>query len=130
MNRIIDNARECHSILEGIGSHPSEEETDKIALCRVDAALALLKEIDSEVIEATLSLVMRKELTREQFYLLRAPCVLKSPSNVEYEDYLTKLRSRFFPVDCNTQVKAAAAWFGTPRQQETRDCKQEESPSH
>ena len=125
MNRIIDNARECYSILEEISSSPSEEETGRVARCRIDAALALLKEIDSEVVEVTLSLVMNRELTCEQFYLLRALSVLTHPSNPEYESYLIKLRSGDFSVDRNTQFEAAAAWVGAPRHKETTDCEQD-----
>ena len=63
MNRIIDNARKCYSILEDIRSNLPEDASEGPSRGRIDAALTLLKEIDSEVIEATLSLVMNRELS-------------------------------------------------------------------
>ena len=124
MNRIIDNARKCYSILEGINSYTPEDASEGVSRCRIDAALTLLKEIDSEVIDATLSLVMNRELTCDQFYFLRSLNVLTLPSDLEYEGYLTALKGGTFSVDRRTQFEAAAAWVGVPRHEDNSRCEQ------
>jgi len=110
MNAIIDKARKCYSILEELTSPTLEDEFPADLKRGIKGALALLREIDAEVKEASITLVMNKKLTIDQFYLLRALKVLTVGSNIEYENYLAALEKGTFTIDRETQMEATAAW--------------------
>lgn len=125
MESIIDNIRKCRSILESVNSIEAEAASECAPSSPLDVALELLKEIDSEVINATLSLVENRELTMEQFYLLRSLKVLTMSANIEYSHYLTERKSGTFAVDHATQIEAAAAWVELPRNAGNTKCEQD-----
>jgi hypothetical protein len=109
---MIEELRDCRSILEGLVSPGNEGSCPSRVVERIMTVLEILRQIDSQFKDAAVTLALNKQLTLDQFHLLRAFGALTLSKNIEYEAYCRAVDDGSFAVDHQTQCELAAAWAG------------------
>ena len=113
MAAMDEELRNCCSILEELVSPSNEGSCPSRVVERIMIVLQMLRQIDSQFFkEAAVTLVLNKQLTLDQFYLLRSLGALTLEKNIEYEAYCRALNDGSFAVDHRAQCEAALAWLG------------------
>ncbi len=89
---MIEKIRKCESILEELASPASEGNWASGVIEKIRAALENLRQVDSEFKEAATTLILNRQLTSGQFYLLGAFGTPTMRKNTEFEAYCAAIR--------------------------------------
>lgn len=108
----INHATRGLAALEDLRRMIGTAQDSEIQIRCLDHAISEFKQIEAEAVEASLSLVMNRQLRADQFYLLRHIGILTCADDPEYANYLRMLEEGVFQMTHRDQYAAAAAWVG------------------
>ena len=92
---------------EPSGSKSDQREDDGLLI-----AEGILNDVAKQLRESVTTMLMNRQLAREQFYLLRALGFLTVKENPEYQNYCRALRDGHFAISLREQCEIAARLFG------------------